>query len=940
MMNLGLKSALFLNLLLAPWAHAGVAPHSLTVGEGFVDPLGFHDATPTLSWKLPEGTIRQTAYQIEVKDEAVLWDSGWVESDQSVFVPYDGEALSSRQQLEWRVRFRNEKDEDSEWSKIATVELGLLSGNDWSAQWIQPGKGEGAFTLIKAVYRSRDHHDLEKDVTALLQDKVQNNRLSVKVNNQTMGGDPAPSKSKELAVTYQVGGRETTSILREGKDGVCPQAEERVARLRREFPLTKKVARARLYVTARGLFEIQLNGEKVGRDHFANGWTSYDHRLDTLTYDVTDQLKPGPNSLGALLGTGWLFHRHGWKQMKEAPELLLQLEIFYEDGGMKTLVSDEQWEGSVDGPIISSSMYHGEREDARKEWTNWGPVSANADLGTAQLSPKSFAPVRETETLSVKTITEPEPGRFVFDLGQNMVGWARIRVPVEKDGTVRMRFAEMLQEDGTLYTENYRSARSTDYYTAAETGILEWEPRFTFHGFRYVELSGLPVGAKPEKHWVTGVVLHSDLARIGSFESSHEKLNQLQSNITWGQRGNFLEIPTDCPQRNERMGWTGDAMAFAPTSVFNYDCLAFWKRWLGTMRDDQMKDGRIPHVIPSSGGGGGSPAWMDAATIIPWEVYVRSGDLELLSDNYEMMERLVGWYRGQSKEGLIPKVGGFGDWCQPYSETRYGDTPLPLVGSVFYAHSVRILADSARRLGKQSDVEKYAMEADAVKKAVGEYYLDAEGLLQNAPETQTAYILLLEFDLVPAPLKAKAASHLLRLVGDADGHLRTGFLGTPFLTHVLDRAGYSDAASSVLFKETYPSWFYSINQGATTLWERWNSFSHADGFGDAGMNSFNHYAYGAIGNWMYERIAGLAPDPEHPGYKHFFIRPLIIPQLDWARAELETAYGKASSGWRKEKDGVVMDVVIPPNTTATIEFPNGRLPETVDAGTYRFKLQD
>jgi alpha-L-rhamnosidase len=853
--------------LLATLQTYGAPARALTVGEGFVDPVGFYDATPVFSWKLPEGMKKQTAYCIEVTSaEKILWTSGWVTSDQSVGVKYGGPALASRQKVEWRVNVRNEAGKESGWSKPACFELGLLSSKEWKAQWIRP---QGA---------------------------------------------------------------------------TDPKAEQ-VAWLRRSFPLSKdkKIAQARLYVTARGYFTLQLNGECVSQDIFANGWTSYANRLDTLTYDVTRQLKKGENTFEAMLGTGWYAGRLGWGKRTRGfygtdPELLLQLEVAYKDGTSETVVSDGQWEGTRNGPIINSSIYDGEIVDARKEVTGWAPVTATADLGTARLTPKPFPPVRVTQTLSVKNITEPEKGRFVFDLGQNMVGWPKIKIPVEKDQTVTIRFAEMLQTNGTLYTANYRSAKSTDIYTAAKTGTLEWQPTFTFHGFRYVELSGLSKDVKPRKDWVTGLVFHSDLTRIGSFESSHAKLNQLQSNILWGQRGNFVEIPTDCPQRDERLGWTGDAQAFGPTAMFNYDCHAFFKSWLGSMRDDQLKDGRIPHVIPDVLRAGDSPGWMDAATFIPWDLYVRTGDIDVLAENFQMMERLVGSYRAQSINGLTPKMKGFGDWLQPYAKDNKGETPHHLLGVAFYARSARILADSARLLGRTDEAKRYAAEADAVRDAFVKNYFDAEAKLQNAPETQTAYVLALAFDLVPQEMRAKVGEHLVRLVKAADGHLRTGFLGTPYIASVLEKTGHADVAFDLLFKETYPSWFYPINQGATTMWERWNSFSHEKGFGDVGMNSFNHYAYGAIEQWMVERVAGLAPDPAAPGYKHFFIRPIIGGPLDSVRAELETPYGKASSAWTLKNKQVVMDIVVPPNTTATVEFPDGRKAETVEAGTYRYKL--
>jgi len=967
-----IKQIIAITLLLVGCRSACLAlatPEQLVVGEGFTESLGFHDATPTFSWKLPVGVKNQTAYRIEVKSETPLWDSGWVESDQSVLVPYGGEPLISRQRVEWRVMFRDEKAMESGWSKSAHFEMGLLSAADWEAQWIRPApetSSSSEFILVKAVYRSRVNPEIQKDVTAFVQEMIKDNMLTVTVSSAALGGDAAPGQGKELMIVYQVDGKVATRIVNEGKTGDFPSADttEWVTFLRREFPVSGNIERARLYVTARGLFEIKLNGKKVGNDYFANGWTAYVNRLDTLTYDVTAELQSGTNKIDAMLGTGWYAGSIGWRHRKGAfmrrPELLVQLEVTSTDGTVQTLVSDDQWQGTFVGPVISSSIYHGEHYDARREVTSWGPVTANPELGSARLIPKPFAPVRATELLSVKEITEPEPGHFVFDLGQNMVGWPRIRIPVEKDQTTTIRFAEMLKQDGTIYTANYRSAKSTNSYTAAETGTIEWEPVFTYHGFRYVQLTGLPEGIKPQKDWVTGVVLHSDLPRIGKFESSHAKLNQLQSNITWGQRGNFLDIPSDCPQRDERQGWTGDAQVFCPTSMFNYDSHAFWKSWLGSMRDDQMTDGRIPHIIPSPlQKGGGSPGWLDAATIIPWEVYVRTGDIEVLAENFDMMERLVGWYRSKSKEGLIPKIGGFGDWLQPYAETRFGETPQPLIGTAFYANSVKILSDSARVLDRTSDATTYAAEAAAVALAFGTHYFDADGKIQNAPETQTAYILALEFGLVPVGMEDQAAAHLLRLIDDADGHLRTGFLGTPFINRVLQRAGYPDLAFSILFKETYPSWFFSINQGATTMWERWNSYSHKDGFGAASMNSFNHYAYGAIGQWMYERIAGLAPDPAQPGYKHILIQPLIGGPLEWASAELETSYGLAKSKWTKTDGKLTMDVIVPPNTTATVVFPEHRGEVTwvegktesksktdaknrtvleLDAGTHQFEL--
>lgn len=851
--------------------------YDLTLGEGLVAPLGFHSATPVFSWKLPSDTKRQSAYQLELHSDTGVWDSGWVGSDQSVFVRYGGKPLQSRQQARWRVRYRNEAGASSAWSDWGRFEMGLLSNSDWSARWIRPA-GERA-----------------KDT-------------------------------------------------------------ESVGWLRRGFTLNKPIAKARLYATAKGLFELHLNGGRVGKDHFANGWTSYHKRLDTLTYDVTGQVQQGTNSLVATLGTGWYAGRLPFETKVRGPygqdpELLVQLEIEHTDGSRLVIASGPEWEGTFEGPILSSSIYDGEHYDARKALTGWRPVICSAELGAARLTPKPFPPIRASRTLLPQRITEPTPGRFIFDLGQNMVGWARLKIPVRENETVTVRFAEMLQKDGSLYTENYRSAKSTDSYTAANTGIAEWEPHFTFHGFRYVELSGIPNGVNPQLDWVTGVVLHSDLRPLGRFESSHAKLNQLQSNIVWGWRGNSLDIPTDCPQRDERAGWTGDALVFCATSLFNTDALAFWKSWLGAMRDDQNPDGVIPDFVPSAGLNwrNRSPGWMDAAIHIPWDLYVRTGNLGVLEDNYAMMRSVLAWYRSQSREGLLPEIQGFGDWLQPFPQLKgepgnwmgslHGDTPSPLLGSAYYARSAQLLSKIALALGHEEDASTFGEEARKVAAAFCAEYFDRDYKRKGGLETQTAYVLALAFDLVPDSGRARVAEHLARLVREAGGHLRTGFLGTRDLIPVLDATGHQDLACELLFRESYPSWFYSINQGATTLWERWNSYSHEAGFGDAGMNSFNHYAYGAVGQWMYERLAGLSPDQASPGYKHFYLRPLPAPQLNSARAELETPYGKAVSAWRREGAGLILEVVVPPNTQATLQFPGKVRPDAkLEAGTHRFEL--
>jgi alpha-L-rhamnosidase len=848
-------------------------PSKLTVSEGFENPIGFYDATPTFSWQLPQdGSVqRQSAYRITVASapellpgHADLWDSGKINSEQSVWVPYQGKPLQSKQRVYLQIRYWDEQNRASAWSEPAHFELGLLENSDWQGRWIRMNKAK-------------------------------------------------PVVDSENKATF------------------IPEY------LRKEFAVAAPIVSARLYVTAKGLYEIYLNGQRVGRDFMVPGWTPFQTRLETMTYDVTEQLCQGRNAVGAILGEGWyagvLMHKNQPIYPEVQPLLLLQLEITRADGQTQTIVSDQTWKASDQGPIRFSGIYNGEIYDARKEipgWNKvgyddsaWASVTTEAVTDDIPLVPKRHNPVRVTEKLPTLAITEPVPGKFIFDLGQNMVGWSQLTIPVETGKTITVRVAEMLQEDGTLYMENYRSAKSTDYYTGAKNGTITWHPTFTFHGYRYIELSGFPTGIKPKKSWVTGVVLHSDFKQSGQFTSSHTKLNQLQQNITWGMRGNYLDIPTDCPQRDERLGWTGDAQVFCSTSLFNYDVHSFWTSWLQSVREEQVADGLIPHVVPNILKGMGSPGWGDVAVISPWHVYVRTGNREVLVDNYDMMQRWTAAYEKEAKDYIVHRLG-YLDWLQPYPQSedeRRADTPKEVIATAYFGRCTAVMQKVATLLDKPEEAKHYEELFVNIRRAFSKAFFDANGKLTTPIPTQTAYLMALGYDLLEPHQRDGAVENLLALIETADGHLRTGFLGTPLIAFVLDDCGHTDIAYQVLFKETYPSWFYSINQGATTLWERWNSYSHKNGFGDAAMNSFNHYAYGAIGQWMYERIAGLAPDPQQPGYKHFFIQPRLGGPLSSAKAELETPYGKAASGWKTENGRLRIEATVPPNTSAKLVVP-------------------
>lgn len=938
-------------------------PHSLTVGEGFVDPIGFHDPSPVFSWKLPvaDEVKSQTAYQIVVRessnpDAKPIWDSGKVDSDQSVWVAYEGPVFASRQQVSWRVKFWDDRKRESDWSDDATIEMGLLDNVDWDANWIELERDErkpDTVKLWKAEFGNRVAGGSKvNDVTEILRVAIKRGATPFPAIARRLGGDPAPGEAKTLWVDFEFNGiRKQVEIPENNKFNPLPLVTAQPAYyFRREFDASNKVVQARLYASALGIYDFQINGKPVGDTMLAPGYTVVTKRIESLSYDVTDLVGEGENAIGAMLGEGWyagnLLLRKREELLGLTPKLLAQLELTYADGRVKTIVTDDQWRVANDGPIRAGGYYHGEDYDASKELGDWTQAgyddsawkSVKAEKPVVNVVPKPMPAVRVMQKLEAIALTQPEPGKYVFDFGQNQVGVPTITMPVTKGETVLIRCAEMLQQDGSLYTENYRGARSQATYIAGETGTATYTPSLSFFGYRYVELSGLSAGGELTTDAVVANVIHTAFESKGKFTSSHDKLNQLQSNIRWGQIGNFIDIPTDCPQRDERLGWTGDAQVFCPTSFFNYDVHSFWARWLQSVRDEQTDDGEIPHTVPALPFGYASPGWADVIVTAPWEVYERTGDIRLLRDNYDAMKKWVAVYERRSKD-FIPDLTGWGDWLQPYTESdRKGDTAQDLIATAYFGRDARIMHWTATALGKADDAARYLKLHEEIRTAFTAKYFPG-GVAAPGAQTQTACLMGLGYDLIEPTVLPQVEKLLLAEFEEADRHLRTGFLGTPLLAPVFDELGHADICYELLFKQTYPSWFFSINQGATTMWERWNSYSHADGFGDASMNSYNHYAYGAIGQFMYERVAGLSPDPKHPGYKHFFVRPLIGGPLTSARAELETGYGTAISGWEFQDGQLEMHVLVPPNTTATVEFPGGRDPETLAAGNYEFSIK-
>ncbi len=835
-------------------------------------PLGIDTASPRLSWQLrgDERGLAQSAYQLRVATtpsglsgpDTLVWDSGKVSSSRTTHVPYGGPPVPARTRYWWTVRSWDAGDQPSNWAEPTFWETGLMDGS-WDGRWI----------------------------------------------GRTEDGD---------------------------------QVHERpCAYLRRRFvlPTDKPVARARIYVTARGIHELRVNGRRVSQDYFRPGWTDYRKRLQYQTYDLTDALKPGENVIAAVLGDGWyrgrLMHRVKPPYYGRHTRLLAQLEVQLGDGSVECITTDEQWRTS-EGPIRRSDFYNGEDYDARREMPGWdAPGFDDAQWQTVACEPLDNTtitaqvgpPVRRMRELAPKTVNEPQPGVFIFDLGQNMVGLARLRVTGPAGHTVQLHFAEMLQQDGTLYTEALRSAKATDTYTLRGDPKGEtYEPSFTFHGFRYIEITNWPgadQSARPPLDAVTGVVLHTAAPEAGHFATDNELLNQLQSNIVWGQRGNYLEVPTDCPQRDERLGWTGDAQVFIATGCFNMDAAAFFTKWITDLTDAQFADGRFTCVAPNilndekgNAGNAGCAAWADAGIICPWTIYLSYGDRRILEQHYDAMSKWLD-YQHNSSHNLIRPDFGYGDWLNIDDPT-----PRDLIGTAYFAHTADLMSKVARVVGNSADALAFAQLGKDIRVAFDREFITANGRV--AGHSQTAYLLTTAFDLAPAGKREAVIARLIGRIEKRDCHLSTGFVGTPLLLPTLTRIGRVDLAYRLLLNETYPSWLYPIHQGATTMWERWNAYTHKDGFGNPGMNSFNHYAYGAVGQWMYETVAGLRIDEDEPGYQHIIIQPRPGGGIGRAEARYDSLHGRIESRWSRSEGAFQLEVVIPPNTRAGIHLPTDR----------------
>ncbi|MGN8069430.1 alpha-L-rhamnosidase [Mucilaginibacter sp. SG564] len=703
---------------------------------------------------------------------------------------------------------------------------------------------------------------------------------------------------------------------------------------RKAFKLDHKIRAAHLYITAHGVFEAQINGKRVGNDYFAPGWTSYNKRLQYQVYDVTSLLRRGDNATGVTIGDGW-YRGYTYNRRKNVYgkklALLYQLEIVYTNGKRETITSDKSWKVAY-GPIRSSSFFDGEVYDARKEkngWTDplykdatWDTVKTDESIKSNLITTIGPTVKKHEKFLPLKVLTTPA-GEKVIDFGQNLVGWVQFKLKAKTGDTIHLFHAEVLDQKGNFYTKNLRTAKQEITYVFKSDSAESYEPHFTFQGFRYLKVVGY--NGPLDSTNVAAYAVYSDMAQTGKFSTSNPLVNQLQHNIQWGQKGNFVDVPTDCPQRDERMGWTGDAQAFARTATFNMDVAGFFTKWLKDLSADQHKDGAVPYVIPNVLDSVSSAAsgWSDVATIAPWTIYLAYGDKQVLQQQYESMKAWVGYIQMHSRNYLWDTGNHFGDWLF-YAGTNYADgaalTDKNLIAQAFYAYSTQLLINAARILQRGDDVQKYTQLLYNIKKAFQSEYVTPNGRMISG--TQTSYVLALSFDLLPENLRESAAKRLVNNIQDYDEHITTGFLGTPYICHVLSRFGHTDIAYDLLMKESYPSWLYPVKHGATTIWERWDGIKPDGSFEDPEMNSFNHYAYGAIGDWMYRVIAGINTDENSPGFHKIIISPHPGGKLTSAQAELETLYGKVKSAWSIDNGIFTLDVIVPPNTTAEIVLPS------------------
>lgn len=774
--------------------------------------------------------------------------------------------------------------------------------------------------------------------------------LNYKWDNLVLNSDPK---------TYNAKGDNKAVLWMPGSDVNAPI-------MRKNVNVGKEVKRARLYATARGAYWFYINGQRVGDGYLNPGWTDFRHRIMYNTYDVTQMLRQGNNALGIELGHGWFCDDFGWAgamwgdQYGYKPSALAMIKVEYTDGTNETFVTDNTWKVYNGGPLYVNNLYHGVIYDAQREVDGWKEPDFNdaAWEKVAILPPPPASTeiqgyvgleIKNNITLTAKKMTRIG-NRFIYDMGQNFAGVPRLKnMKGRKGQTITIHFAEMLYPEtvpenprapltrehyernkGQMYMDNYRSAISTDYYTfrGAPEGET-FEPPFTQHGYRYVSIDGLDEPLPLED--VEGIVLESVGEQISRYETSNADINQLFSNIVWGQRGNFLAVPTDCPQRDERLGWTGDANVFCRTSTYNMMTGPFFNRWFYTLRDQKSDNGDVGGYYPSLGGTKeGAPrsgfergcGWSDVTITVPWEMYQQYGDLGFVERHYGAMKDYMKFLESQAKDYIYPDAFYWGDWLAPMP------TNISMLSTAYFGYDARLMREMAKALGKTDDAVYYDKLYRNISRAFCNYFFDSEGYTiegnhEGTPrmDTQTSYLLPLAFLELPEDLQQKAVKHLLEAIERSNYHLQTGFLGTPLLCNVLSNFGHNDIAYRLYTQTEYPSWLFPVKQGATTMWERWNSYTIKEGFGEVSMNSFNHYAYGAIEEWIMSHNLGIQRDENRPGYKHILMQPKIDDTFSFVKGGFRSVYGDIASAWEIKPSGTEIEFTIPANTTATFTLP-------------------
>lgn len=826
------------------------------------NPIGI-DVEPRFSWKLisNRNNVVQKQYQIQVIHcGKMIWDSGIVESEQSVLIPYQGENLEPMTRYQVQVSVWDNYGEIGQ--ENGFFETGLLRQENWKANWIT--------------------HTLPEVETA------------------------------------------------------CPVFTQ-------NYVLNKEVKNARLYATAAGVYEAFINGKRVDDSYMAPGWTSYHNRIQYQTYDVTELIEE-QNEIRIVVGNGWYKGRLGFEEKQniygDRVALLAMLRVEFADGEVSIFGTDNNWNVEI-GEIRSAEIYHGETQNYLLETEKNGKAVLFEDTTKlGNVIAQESEPVRVTERFSVKEKIITPKGEIVFDFGQNIAGVVEVSLPKLAGEQLLIKHAECLDKEGNFYTENLRSAKCTDIYVYSDEQIgMTVMPHFTFHGFRYICVEG--VAQDVTSDGFTALALHSDMKQSGKFHTDNKLVNQLQSNITWGQRGNFFDVPTDCPQRNERLGWTGDAQVFCGTATFNYNTALFFKKWLRDMAAETTAEWGVPHVIPNIlGDQAGAAAWSDAATVIPWKMYSIYGDKQILEEFFPMMRTWVDYMHAHVSENGLWQTGfQYGDWLaldiEAGSTDRTGGTDKYLVANAFYAYSTRILRDSAKVLGLEAEEKEYSVLYDSIVEAINQEFITATGRL--VCETQTACVLMLYFNLAKPEYRERIAKTLELNIGAHRNHLTTGFVGTPYLCHCLSEIGLHDLADAIFMKEDFPGWFYAVKKGATTVWERWNSILPNGDFDESGMNSLNHYAYGSIGSWLYEKVAGIRQ--LEPGYKKLEISPSLTKGMSEVEAEFDSVYGTIGCHIRCKNGTILVDVIIPANTTAIVKLPEKAEELTIGSGKYHYEYE-